>query len=65
MSKFSKKHYVAIAKAIAVTPDSKRNGVVAALVALFTADNPAFEAERFTAACAFDGVGAADRLKGA
>jgi hypothetical protein len=59
---FSRKHYVAIAKAISVTPDSKRNGVVGALVALFTADNPAFDAGRFVAACDFVGVGASDRL---
>jgi len=49
---FTRQHYQAIAKAISRLPNNQDKGmVVSDLINLFEADNPRFDANRFSNAC--------------
>lgn len=63
MAAFSKRHYIAIADTIAdlqtdqtLFTRSELARLVVALVKRFTADNQAFDADRFVVACGFPSV---------
>lgn len=51
VTKFSKKHFEAIAKLMKTTTAQSKDETIQALVKLFKEDNPRFSAQRFLKAC--------------